>query len=960
MKFSKIIILITVLAIPIYGNAADTDNDGVDDSIDNCQLISNQGQEDTDRDFYGNACDADLNNDGIVNTLDIGQIRKQFGSSNKDYDFNPDADLNSDGIINTLDVGMLRALFGKTPGPRGMSPAELDPPMVTVDLDVQPSVATIPGINGGPSRQLVRLSSSIDADNNLEFTATEVILSTSDVTEKDAFLNRWNAAVITSFNIDNLFPNTTIPDPVITYVISVDTSTVDTSQLNSQLPENDQYMHGAYLVSSLAGQKILAIVAEERVNNGLDISLNIQFKSDHVGRRNSIEAMTGQAGPNSPGGGLFPYVDNAFLWPYLDYNPDLNPHDSYFPLDTGVSEAWRILWGAGITGSSQDPKVLILDAGFIPNYDLQFDSSVTGPLYVPNSDKCGAAVQSPTCKWHGTHVAMAGFAWNTNNFGAAGPGAPVSSNLNVVNSPGDFGSFVLYLARDLPAALVSMPRIINMSFSIDILEVLWWSTPAPLLDRFMLGFEASNMLVIAAAGNDRKNLDSDAYRTIPCELRFVFCVGATNFGNPRRADFSNYGNRSVDIFAPGVLWSVNAERADRRNTSIDDTLSLIDGTSFAAPFVSGVAALILAADPHLSSGGIRSILRNTAHTDSPDPDVPRHINALAAIKPLLGNTVPYVSFTSTGLFNFTQGTGQLDYEYADLDGDSVTITWRSDIDGVMGTRNSTVPANTNRVRGSLSLAELSAGTHTIRIIISDNLSHGIIGQLFDEIEINIVNPLPTVEIQQPIANQTFFLSETIPLRASSFDANTPTGPGPLQDNQIIWFVDLGLEGIALGHSANISASRLGIGVHGFRLQGVDHQLGQSAIDSVSISVIADPINLPPVSTINSPIHPTNLGYSTTSQKVYLDFSVVDPEGDSVSWNWYKRVNNGIQQVLNVQSELYCKFFFQGLCGSFGTRYFTMLDHVTTFTNYRLILKASDSFGHSAISQEVTVTMNDFG
>jgi len=852
-------------------------------------------------------------------------------------------------------------LFGKAPGPRGQSPAELDPPTVTIDLGVQPSIATIPGINGGSARQLVQLTSSSDADNNIEFTANEVILSTSDVAEKNAFLNRWNAAVITSFNIDNLFPNSNIPNPVITYVISVDTSPVDTSQLNSQLSENDQYMHGAYQVSSIAGHKILALVAAERVNNGLDISLNIRFKSYHVLRRNSIEAMTGATGPNSPGGGTFPYVDNAFLWPYLDYNPDLNPNDSYFPLDTGVSEAWRILWGAGIIGPSHSPKVLILDSGFIPNYDVPFpDYGATGPFYVPNPDKCGAAVQSITCKWHGTHVAMAGFAWNTNDFGAAGPGAPVSSNLNVVNSPGDFGSFILYLAHDLPAALISMPRIINMSFSIDIHKALWWFTPAPLLDRFMLGFEASNMLVIAAAGNHRKDLDSDEYRTIPCELRFVFCVGATNFGNPRRADFSNYGNRSIDIFAPGVLWSVNAERADWRSTSIDDSLSIIDGTSFAAPFVSGVAALILAADPHLSSHEIRSILRNTAHTDSPDPNVPRHINALAAIKPLLGNTVPYVSFTTAGGSNYTQGSGQLDYEYADLDGDEVTLTWRSSIDGAMGSRNTTVPANTKKVRGNLSLAGLSAGRHTIRIIISDNGASGYTGQLFDEIEINIVNPLPTVEILQPTANQFFYLSEVIPLRASSFDANTPTGPGPLQDNQIIWFVDLGLEGIALGHSASISASRLGIGVHSIRLQGVDHQNGQSAIDSVSISVRADPVNLPPVSTINSPVHPTNLGFSTTSQKVYLDFSVVDPEGDSVSWNWYKRVNNGIKQVLNVQSELYCKFFFQGVCGSFGTRYFTMLDHVTAFTNYRLRLEASDSFGHPAIPQEVTVTMSVFG
>jgi len=963
MKLSNKLILIAVLAVPISGNAADTDNDGIDDSVDNCQLIANQGQEDTDRDFFGNACDADFNNDGFVNTLDVGQLRKDFGKSEKDYGFNPDADLNSDGIVNSLDVGKLRSLFNKVPGPRGQSPAELDPPTVTVDLDAQPSIATLPGIDGGSTRQLVKLTSSSDANNNLEFTANEVILSTSDITEKDAFLNRWNATVIASLNIDKLFPNTNIPNPIITYVINVNTSTVDTSQLNSQLPENDQYMHGAYLVSSIAGQKILALVTEERVNNDLDISLNIRFKSDHVGRRNSIEAMTGDDGPNSPGGGIFPYVDNAFLWPYLDYNPDLNPNDSYFPLDTGVSEAWRILWGAGI-GASHSPKVLILDAGFIPNYDLQWDSSMTGPFYVPNPDNCGAGTQNRTCRWHGTHVAMSGFAWNTNDFGAAGPGAPVSFNLNVVNSPGDVGSFIVYLAHDLPAALLSMPRIINMSFSVDIHEVLWWLSGAEALNSFMKGFEASNMLVVAAAGNDRKNLDSDEYRTIPCELRFVFCVGATNFGNPSRAEFSNYGNHSIDLFAPGVLWSVDAELADWRSASIDDHLSIINGTSFAAPFVSGVAALILAADPSISSDGIRSILRNTAHTNSPDPDVPRHINALAAIKPLLGNTVPYVSFTSTGLFNFIQGTGQLDYEYADLDGDTVTITWQSDIDGAMGTRNTTVPANTKRVRGNLSLAGLSAGTHTIRIIISDNLSHGIIGDIYDEIEVTIVNPLPTVEILQPTQGQTFFLSSTIPLRASSHDANTPTGPGPLHDNQIIWFVDLGLEGIALGHSASISASRLGLGVHSIRLQGFDQHLSQSNIDTVSITIVADPINLPPSISIISPIHPTDLGYSTSSQKVYLNFTIEDPEGDEISWNWYRRVNGGSKLKLFVQSEQQCSFWLPislgGGCASWVTRYYIILDHVTAFTSYTLILEARDEHGNTGTAQEVTVTMNTFG
>jgi len=221
------------------------------------------------------------------------------------------------------------------------------------------------------------------------------------------------------------------------------------------------------------------------------------------------------------------------------------------------------------------------------------------------------------------------------------------------------------------------------------------------------------------------------------------------------------------------------------------------------------------------------------------------------------------------------------------------------------------------------------------------------------------NPAPTVEILQPSSGQTFFLSSTIPLRATSHDENTPTGPGPLQDNQLIWFVDLGLEGIALGHSADISAARLGVGTHSIRLQGIDHQLAQSTIDSISITIIEDPINLPPDITIISPIHPTDLGLQGDTAKVYLDFSVVDPEGDSVSWVWYKKVNGGNTQFLNVQSELYCKFYFQGVCGSFGTRYFTILDNASTGSSvtYTLILAGWDEFNHVGISREVNVSMS---
>ncbi|HIV71908.1 MAG TPA: thrombospondin type 3 repeat-containing protein [Candidatus Aquabacterium excrementipullorum] len=89
----------------------DTDGDGVPDSRDNCILVANKDQLDTDGDGYGNACDADLNNDGFTNALDTAQFKSQLGKRGVA------GDLNGDGIVNALDTARFSKLLGKAPGP---------------------------------------------------------------------------------------------------------------------------------------------------------------------------------------------------------------------------------------------------------------------------------------------------------------------------------------------------------------------------------------------------------------------------------------------------------------------------------------------------------------------------------------------------------------------------------------------------------------------------------------------------------------------------------------------------------------------------------------------------------------------------------------------------------------------------------------------------------------------------
>lgn len=94
----------------------DSDGDGVTDDVDNCTLVANSAQIDSDADGFGNVCDADLNNDGVVNFIDLGIFRSVFFSNDADADFN------GDGVVNFIDLAIIRGQFFQTPGPSGLIP----------------------------------------------------------------------------------------------------------------------------------------------------------------------------------------------------------------------------------------------------------------------------------------------------------------------------------------------------------------------------------------------------------------------------------------------------------------------------------------------------------------------------------------------------------------------------------------------------------------------------------------------------------------------------------------------------------------------------------------------------------------------------------------------------------------------------------------------------------------------
>ncbi|MBI5787315.1 MAG: carboxypeptidase regulatory-like domain-containing protein [Candidatus Schekmanbacteria bacterium] len=95
----------------------DTDKDKIANCIDNCLLVSNPNQRDSNGDGCGNICDADLDNDGYVSFADLALLKAAFGTCIGDPKYNQDADFDGDNCVSFGDLAILKKYFGKNPGP---------------------------------------------------------------------------------------------------------------------------------------------------------------------------------------------------------------------------------------------------------------------------------------------------------------------------------------------------------------------------------------------------------------------------------------------------------------------------------------------------------------------------------------------------------------------------------------------------------------------------------------------------------------------------------------------------------------------------------------------------------------------------------------------------------------------------------------------------------------------------
>lgn len=110
----------TFCAWAVRDRDIDADQDQIAAGEDNCTLVANPGQLDTDGDGFGKLCDGDLNQRGLTTATDFNLLRSGINLSAGTSALCAAADMNGSGLVTSIDFNLLRARLNLQPGPSGV------------------------------------------------------------------------------------------------------------------------------------------------------------------------------------------------------------------------------------------------------------------------------------------------------------------------------------------------------------------------------------------------------------------------------------------------------------------------------------------------------------------------------------------------------------------------------------------------------------------------------------------------------------------------------------------------------------------------------------------------------------------------------------------------------------------------------------------------------------------------
>lgn len=279
----------------------------------------------------------------------------------------------------------------------------------------------------------------------------------------------------------------------------------------------------------------------------------------------------------------------------------VTPNDTYIQSNENryverieLPKAWDIC------NKATNSTIGIIDNGIKYN-DIEIANNIDLELckcFIPNVSYYG---HSMALSRHGTDIAFLIGGIGNNSYLSAG----VTWNCNIAALKYCFGSISSDQNYDLFSQLTEAIEYATLN-NIDFINISSRSfINNEGVYNALLNYDG---LIICCSGNDSLDVDVQSQKTYPgCySLDNIITVNSSN-ANDECSDFSNYGLVNTDIFAPGEgILFYGGE---------NEPLRSVNGTSFAAPLVTGTLALMKEVNPTLSNQALKNILLSSADYD---------------------------------------------------------------------------------------------------------------------------------------------------------------------------------------------------------------------------------------------------------------------------------------------------------------------------------------------------------